>query len=191
MREAHAACQMTYLFFMRKAIRRLRALDHQKKCLNVVVETPKGSRVKYAYDVERGIFELKRALPEGMLFPFNFGFIPGTKAEDGDPLDILILNEEPLLPGCLVKARVIGLIKAEQTEDGETTRNDRLVGLAIGKETPTSLESVDLDKRTLTEIENFFVSYNRLAGKKFKVLGKAGPKKALAKIRKCAGKNGK
>jgi inorganic pyrophosphatase len=161
------------------------AFDPKKECLNVVVETPKGSRVKYAYNEQTGLFELKRALPEGLLFPFNFGFIPGTKAEDGDPLDILILNEEPLVTGCLVKARVIGLIKAEQSEDGKTARNDRLVGLAIGKEIPASLDGIGLDKRTLKEIESFFVSYNRLAGKKFKVLGKAGQEKAIAKIKGC------
>ena len=118
------------------------------------------------------------------MFPFNFGFIPGTKADDGDPLDILILNEEPLFSGCLVKARLIGVIKAEQTEEGKTTRNDRLIGLAIGKQAPSSLEGIGLDRRTLSEIESFFVSYNRLSGKKFKVLGKSGPKRALGMVRK-------
>src|SRR6478672_5539871 len=121
---------------MKKAIKRLRPIDPKHKCLNVVIETPKGSRVKYAYNEELGMFELKKALPEGMMFPFNFGFIPGTKADDGDPLDILILNEEPLFPGCLVKARAIAVIEAEQTEkDGKKERNDRLIGMAIAKET--------------------------------------------------------
>src|SRR4051794_31216360 len=172
---------------MKKAIKRLGAFDLGKKCLNVVVETPKGSRVKYAYNAKMGMFELKRALPEGMMFPFNFGFIPGTKADDGDPLDILILNEEPLMPGCLVKARAIAVIQAEQTEkDGKTERNDRLIGMAIAKQTPTFMEKLDVNKKTLAEIEYFFVSYNKLSGKKFKVVGKGGEKKALAMIRKCA-----
>jgi inorganic pyrophosphatase len=68
----------------------------------VIVETPKGSRVKYAFDFETGFFILSQALPEGMMFPFNFGFIPQTLAEDGDPLDVLILNEEPVVSGCLL-----------------------------------------------------------------------------------------
>jgi inorganic pyrophosphatase len=67
---------------MKKAIRKLPAFD-SAKCVNVVIETPKGSRVKYSYDEKTGLLELKKALPEGMVFPFNFGFIPGTKAEDG------------------------------------------------------------------------------------------------------------
>jgi inorganic pyrophosphatase len=176
---------------MRKAIKRLEAFDAKEECLNVVIETPKGSHSKYAYNPKTGLIELKRALPEGMIFPFNFGFIPGTHADDGDPLDILVLNQEPLFPGCLLKARLLGVIEAEQTERGETTRNDRLVGVAIAKQTPASLEGLGLDKRTLSEIEYFFISYNKLAGKKFKVLGKGGPKKALAIVRKCQRKNRK
>jgi inorganic pyrophosphatase len=180
---------------MKKAIKRLGAFDSNKKCLNVVIETPKGSRVKYSYGEETGMFELKKALPEGMVFPFNFGFIPGTKAEDGDPVDILVLNEEPLVPGCLVKARAIAVIEAEQTEkDGKKERNDRLIGMAIAKQTPTFMEKLEVDKKTLKEIEYFFVSYNKLGGKKFTVVGKGGEKKALAMVRRCekkkAGKNG-
>jgi len=169
---------------MKNLIQRLPAFDSKKKCVNVVVETPKGSRVKYAYDPDAGLFALKKALPEGMMFPFNFGFIPGTEAEDGDPLDVLILNEEPLVSGCLVKVRLIGAIKAKQTEDGKATRNDRLIGMAISKQTPTSMESMKLDDKTLAEIEFFFQSYNRLAGKEFKVLGQMGSGQARALVRK-------
>jgi inorganic pyrophosphatase len=178
----------TFVFMgMRKAIKRMGAFDAQKKCVNVVIETPKGSRVKYTYDEETGMLKLKKALPEGMVFPFNFGFIPGTKAEDGDPMDILILNEEPLVPGCLAKARPIAVIEAEQTEkNGKKTRNDRLIGMAIAKQTPTFMETLEVDKKTMAEIEYFFISYNKLSGKKFKVIGKGGEKKALALIRKCS-----
>jgi inorganic pyrophosphatase len=171
---------------MRKAIKRMGPFDGKQKCINVVIETPKGSRVKYAYDQKNGILELKKALPEGMIFPFNFGFIPGTKADDGDPLDVLVVNQEPLVPGCLVKARLIAIIAAEQKEqNGQKTQNDRLVARAIGKQTPTSMESLDLDKKTLSEIEYFFVSYNKLSDKKFKITGRGGEKKAVAAVRKC------
>jgi inorganic pyrophosphatase len=169
---------------MNNAIKRLCPFDSKHKCLNVIIETPKGSRVKYAYDQDTGLFALKRALPEGMMFPFNFGFIPSTQGEDGDPLDILILNEEPLVPGCLIKVRLLAAIKAQQTEEGKTIRNDRLIGLAISKETPTFLERIKLDKKTVFEIEYFFKSYNKLDGKKFKVLGLAGRAKAEALVRK-------
>src|SRR5436305_1557976 len=113
---------------MKNLIKRLEPFNRNKKCVQVVIETPKGSRVKYAFDRDSGLFQLKRALPEGMVFPFNFGFIPSTLASDGDPLDILILNEEPLVPGCLLEARLVAAIKAKQTEEGKTTRNDRLIG---------------------------------------------------------------
>ena len=82
--------------------------------INVVIETPKGSRNKYAFDAERKIFQLKRVLPVGMAFPYDFGFIPSTKADDGDPVDVLVLMDEPAFPGCLLKCRVIGVIEGEQ-----------------------------------------------------------------------------
>jgi inorganic pyrophosphatase len=170
---------------VRKAIKRMGAFDGDKKCINVVIETPKGSRVKYSYDEETGMLQLKKALPEGMVFPFNFGFIPGTEAEDGDPLDVLIVNEEALVPGCLVKARPIAVIEARQGKKGEKqVRNDRLVAKAIGKQTPTFMESLELDKKTIGEIEYFFTSYNKLSENEFKVLGRGGEKKAVAMVHK-------
>jgi inorganic pyrophosphatase len=146
--------------------------------LYAIVETPKGSRVKYSYDPVSGLFKLSKALPAGMVFPFNFGFIPKTLAPDGDPLDILILNEEPLIAGCLLKVKPIAVIKATQTKDGDPVRNDRLIGEALSKETPIDLQSIELSKRMLSQIEFFFTAYNKLYGKKFKVLGTGGPNKA-------------
>jgi inorganic pyrophosphatase len=169
---------------MRKEINRLTAFDEELHCINVVIETPKGSGVKYAYDPKLGFFHLKKALPEGMTFPYNFGFIPATQGEDGDPLDVLILNEEPLFPGCLVKARLAGVMKAEQTEDGKKIRNDRLFAFALSKEAPTSLDTVEMNAKKLNEIEYFFKNYNKLEGKKFKALGKAGPKQAVQIVKK-------
>ena len=173
------------VFGMRKEIQRLGPFD-SKKCVNVIVETPKGSRVKYSYQEKTGLFELSKALPEGMMFPFNFGFIPGTEADDGDPLDILIVNEEPLVPGCLLKAKLAGAIKAQQSENGKNIRNDRLIGFAVSKETPTFLESIELNGKLLKEVGHFFVSYNKMHGKRFKVLGRLGPKQAKAIVKKGA-----
>src|SRR5690242_6389413 len=84
--------------------------------LNVIIETPKHSKNKYAYDEKLRLFKLKSMLPEGASFPYDFGFLPCTKGEDGDPLDILVLMESPAFPGCLVECRLIGIIEAEQTE---------------------------------------------------------------------------
>jgi len=84
------------------------------KNINAVIETPKGSRNKYVYDNETGGFKLKKALPAGMMFPFDFGFIPSTIADDGDPMDILVLTDAPTFSGCIIECKVIGIIKVEQ-----------------------------------------------------------------------------
>ena len=82
--------------------------------IQVVIETPKGSRNKYSFDPELRIFSLKKVLPAGMTFPYDFGFVPSTKAEDGDPTDVLVLMDEPAFPGCLLKCRIIGIIEGQQ-----------------------------------------------------------------------------
>ena len=150
-----------------------------KDHVNVVVETPKGSRTKYAYDPESGLFALKKVLPDGMVFPYNFGFIPSTIGEDGDPLDVLLWMEQPVAPGCLVEARLLGVLKAEQKEDKQTERNDRLIAVPDLTELQRDLRSIkELESQELDEIEHFFVSYHLLEGTRFKVLGRGGPGKA-------------
>jgi inorganic pyrophosphatase len=86
--------------------------------LHIIIDTPKGSRNKYEYDIEYNLFMLGGVLPAGAVFPFDFGYIPSTEGGDGDPLDVLVLMDEPVFVGCLVPARVLGVIEAEQTEDG-------------------------------------------------------------------------
>jgi len=161
----------------------LKTFAKEKNAVHVVIETPKCSRIKYAYDFKSGLMRVRRALPEGMMFPFNFGFIPGTLGDDGDPLDILILNEEPLMSGCFLVARLVAVIEAKQIEDGKATRNDRLVGTTFATETPTELETMGLTPKSEAEIERFFMNYNQLDGKKFKVLGRSGTKKAKKMVR--------
>src|SRR4051812_37929781 len=91
--------------------------------LLAVIETPKGCRTQLRFDEEWRPSPVGRALPVGMSFPFDFGFIPRTKAEDGDPLDVLVLMDEPVPTGCAVEIRLIGVIEAEQKErDGEKVR---------------------------------------------------------------------
>ena len=154
---------------------------HDGEELNVVIETPKGSRNKYTYDERLRLFRLGGVLPSGASFPFDFGFVPSTLGGDGDPLDVLVLMDEPAFAGCLVRTRLVGVVEAEQTErDGEQTRNDRLIGVAadsrlLGR--VRTLESLGPD--LLEEIEHFFVSYNQIKGKEFKPLGRFGPGRAL------------
>ena len=103
--------------------------------LNVVVETPKGSRSKLAWNDEYRMFELKGVLPAGAVFPFDFGFLPSTVGGDGDPLDLLVLMDDATYPGVLVPCRLLGVIEAEQTEEGKTERNDRLIAVAANSRT--------------------------------------------------------
>src|SRR5215210_3886384 len=99
----------------------LKPFTEESDDLNVIIETPKGSRNKFNYDEELGLFKLGGVLPAGAVFPFDFGFVPSTVGGDGDPLDVLVLMDEPAFAGCLVAVQLIGVIEAEQTErDGET-----------------------------------------------------------------------
>jgi inorganic pyrophosphatase len=84
--------------------------------LRIVIETPKGSRNKYDYDPECDCLELGTVLPEGMVFPCDFGFVPSTLGEDSDPLDVLILMDAPVVPGCIVRAKLLGVIEAMQKD---------------------------------------------------------------------------
>lgn len=155
-------------------------LDTAKATCRAIIETPKGSRNKFDYDPESNLFMLGGLLPEGMMFPFDFGFIPSTMGDDGDPLDIMVLMDAPAHVGCLIDVRIIGLIDAEQTEDGKTEKNSRLLGAAIHSYEHEELETIaNVSKTLLSQVEEFFVSYNKQRGKKFKITDTAGPKKAL------------
>lgn len=148
-------------------------------CYHVVIETPKGSRNKFDYDPETQLFKLKGVLPEGSSFPYDFGFVPSTTGEDGDPLDVLVLMDAPAFAGCLLEARLLGAIEAEQTKDNQTERNDRLVAVAAASRQHQHLrELADLPPQLLAELEHFFKSYNEQKGVEFKVLGRADARQA-------------
>jgi inorganic pyrophosphatase len=167
-----------------KLLRELGPFDRESGNLNIVIDTPKGSRNKYAFDFKINAYKLKTVLPHGAVFPFDFGSIPGTLAEDGDPLDVLVLMDEPVFIGCLVEARLLGVIEAQQTENGKTERNDRLIAVAAESHTNATLKSLrKLDSKLLAEIEHFFVSYNEARGKKFKPIARKGPAAAKRLIK--------
>jgi inorganic pyrophosphatase len=163
----------------------LHPLDSKGKLLKVVIETPKGSRNKYAYDAEERVFALKKVLPAGMAFPYDFGFLPRTLAEDGDPIDVLVLMDEPAFPGCVLEARLIGVIEGEQLDGKKKIRNDRLVAIAEANHMYTKLHRIaDLPEQFVRELETFFVHYHELEGKKFKLLGCKECEHAMRLIRK-------
>jgi inorganic pyrophosphatase len=153
--------------------------NKRSKTINVVIETPKGKRNKFVFDQRTSVFQLRRVLPAGSAFPYDFGFVPGTEAEDGDPLDVLVLMDESAYPGCLVEARLIGVLEAEQLEDGNRTRNDRLIAVAVESHDHNNIQSLtDLSRDLLRELEHFFATYNELTGKQFNLLATRGPKRA-------------
>ena len=160
-------------------INELAAVDPDSGHLNVVVDTPKGSRNKYKLDERLGQWRLSKVLPQGMRFPYDFGFLPSTRGEDGDPVDVLLLADEPAFPGCVVPARLIGVLEAEQTEDGKTVRNDRLVAAVETPYNPAEYHSLgEVSRQRLDEIEHFFVSYNEIEGRQFKPLARRGADRA-------------
>lgn len=162
------------------SINKLPPFDEESKNYNVIIETPKNSRSKYNYEHDTGLFSLGGVLAAGHSFPFDFGFIPNTLGGDGDPLDVLVLMDEPAFTGCLVRARLIGVIEADQTErDGTTTRNDRLIAVSESSHEHQHIKSInDLSETLIDDIEHFFISYNDAKGKKFAPLGRFAGQKA-------------
>jgi inorganic pyrophosphatase len=159
---------------------RLKPFDSDdKQFLRVVIETPKGSRNKFAFDPEEHIFELKKVLPAEMTFPYHFGFVPSTKADDGDPIDVLVLMDEPAFPGCVLSCRPIGVIEGEQGAKKDKERNDRIVAVEQDAHSWAGIKSIDdLGKEFCRELEEFFVNYHELSREKYRVLGVKGPNQA-------------
>jgi inorganic pyrophosphatase len=148
----------------------------------VIIETPKGSRNKYAFNSKERVFELKKVLPAGMAFPYDFGFVPSTVGGDGDPLDVLVLMDEPAFPGCKLACRLIGVIEGEQGDKRDMERNDRVVAVEDGNHSYAHVKHIDeLGKHFERALEAFFVNYHRLSGKEYRILGLKGP----AAARRC------
>jgi inorganic pyrophosphatase len=155
-----------------------------KSLLQVVIETPKGSRNKYGFDAKQRVFALTKVLPAGMAFPYDFGFVPSTKAEDGDGTDVLVLMDEPAFPGCLLKCRVIGVIEGVQLDGKKKTRNDRIVAIEQENHSYAKVKHINqLGKKWVGELEDFFVNYHEMIGLKYKVLDVRGPKEGWRRIK--------
>lgn len=155
-------------------------LDREALTVRAIVETPSGRRTKFDYDPESGLFALKGVLPAGMAFPIAFGFVPNTLAEDGDPVDIVVLADEALPVGCLATVKLLGVIEACQTErDGTQNRNDRLLGRIAESRIYADVNDLDcLGAALVGELTGFFETYNRLKGKNFEVTAIGDPERA-------------
>jgi inorganic pyrophosphatase len=152
--------------------------------INVIVETPLGSRFKYAYDPLLDVMKMKHQLPKGYFFAFNFGFIPNTQADDGDPLDVVIYSDEVSISGALMECRVTGALLASQKRNGKTIRNDRIIAVPAEVKLYDSIKNVrDIDRRVRSQLENFFVSYENYRGIPFKAIKWISSTQALSIVR--------
>ena len=173
---------------------RIHPFGPKSEYVNVIIETPRGSHCKFKYDEEHGMFMFDKVLPIGLSFPYDFGFLPSTRGGDGDPLDVLVLTDQPTFVGCLVRAKLLGVLEAEQqTEEGETERNDRFIAVPIEAKSgqPAAGSIARLEPALAQAITDYFVAYNALQGKKFEVLRRLGPEPAARSIRAGMSKSAK
>jgi len=145
----------------------------ERGLVNAIIETPKGAQNKYIYEPNLKVYKLKKVLPMGMVLPFDFGFIPNTTGGDGDPLDVLVIMEEPAFTGCLVQCRLLGVLKAMQKErTGSPFRNDRYIAVANESRLYKNIQKInDLNRDLVHELKTFFIDYNAREGKKFTPIG--------------------
>lgn len=150
-----------------------------------VIETPSGSRTKYAWNPEVSAFCVRKVLPLGTTFPYDFGFVAGTRAADGDPLDVLVLADEPLAVGSLVQCRVLGAVECTTSEhSGKETRNDRVLAVPSASIVGAEWRTVrDIGDRLVNEITDFMASYTRREGRRFVLRGVVDRDAAIQLVR--------
>jgi inorganic pyrophosphatase len=158
-------------------------LNREALQCRAIIETPRGSRIKFKFEPDSGMFEISKFLPKGFVFPFEFGFVPSTVAEDGDPLDIVVLMDEPAHVGCLLQVRILGAIRLVQTENGKDTFDPRVIGVPLQSVDYAGLRTIeDLQRNVRDQIVEFFELYNKNTPKWDKVTGFANPQEAVALI---------
>lgn len=141
-----------------------------------VIEIPKGSRNKYEYDKDKEAFTLDRVLSSPFFYPGEYGIIPQTLYDDGDPMDILVIMDQPTFPGCVIESRPIGLLK--MIDGGE--QDDKILAVPVDDPKSSHIKNIDdLPESLLNEIVHFFQEYKRLEGKSTEVLGWEGYEEAL------------
>ena len=165
-------------------------LDRKALTCRAIVETPHGSHAKFVYDPGSGLFALGKLLPAGLAFPLDFGFVPSTLAQDGDPLDLLILAEAELPVGCTVTVRLLGSMEVEQWKAGEDkVRNDRLITRISESRMFAGIDRLEqLGQGFIDELTTFFETYKRLRGQEMEVLAIGGPERAVQLIEETARK---
>ena len=141
-----------------------------------VIEIPKGSRNKYEYDKDKEAFALDRVLYSPIHYPAEYGIIPKTLWDDGDPMDILVVMDQPTFPGCVIETRIIGVMK--MIDGGES--DDKILGVPVNDPKFKDVQDIsDMPKPFLDEISHFFTEYKRLEKKTTEVLGWENAEKAF------------
>ena len=152
----------------------------------VVVESPRGSSVKLKFDSETGTMTISRPLTLGVTYPYDWGFVPGTKVSDGDPLDAMLLWDTPTFPGVVIECRAVGLVKVDQKrkKGRGRERNDRILAIPVAAPRFEHLRTLrDVPARLRSELQQFFFNVTALEDKDIRILGWVGPDAALHAIR--------
>jgi inorganic pyrophosphatase len=154
--------------------------------VRVVVESPRGCGLKLKYEPELGAFAYGRPLPLGLTYPYDWGFVPGTRADDGDPLDALVISDVPSYPGVVIPCRPLGVVLLDQRrKKGGRERNDRLVLVPRDGDRWEDLKNPDsLSSRMRDEIEHFFLSTTFFSQKQARIHAWKGPGPALDLVRR-------
>jgi inorganic pyrophosphatase len=154
--------------------------------LHVVVETPRGARAKLKYEPELKSFVLSKSLLLGLTYPYDWGFIPSTSADDGDPIDVMVIHDAATSPGLLMRCKIIGVLETLQKQKGKEIRNDRVFAVPQKSHRGRDIDEVrDLAPETRTELEKFFVATDELEAKQLTFLGWAGAKQAHRFVKSC------
>jgi inorganic pyrophosphatase len=153
--------------------------------LRVVVEVPRGSTVKLAYEPELKGFVVSRCLPLGLTYPFDWGFIPGTKGGDGDPVDAIALHDSATYPGVILPCKPIGMIEIKEKKNGETRTNNRIIAMPTWNDKLAEFErATELPERLKEELERFFLDTAFFTSKKLKLKGWFDGKEAKRYIKR-------
>jgi inorganic pyrophosphatase len=172
-----------------QSIAALPAFSENSQLVNIVIDTPQDAHFKLKYDEAKQIFRVHKALPVGLAFPFNFGFVPSTVGGDGDALDVLVLASYAMPTGAVVLGKLLSVLLAEQVENRQKQRNDRLIAVPIESVSRKKMQpGIEFNSVLKTAIIDFFVHYNQLQGKTFRPLGYASAHKAIQTVRNCISK---
>jgi inorganic pyrophosphatase len=154
--------------------------------VHVVVETPRGARAKLDFNPELKTFVLAKSLMMGLSYPYDFGFIPSTKAEDGDPVDVMVIHDAATCPGLVIRCKLIGVLQTLQRTKHGRVRNDRVIAVPENSHRERELHDVgELPPELKQELEKFFVATDELEAKTLKFLGWQGPAQAKKLVRQC------